>query len=116
MNTNITSRIDSLHAEITSVKVDMASQAQFQELQTRVSALEAKNEPQIVSLKQQLSRLDPANKSVCSDGFVDSDVSQRFASIDNLLTKRLQDAKIMNAEHIFVGSGSERKLSNTCIV
>ena len=117
MNANLTSKFDILQAEITSLRADMVNQTQFLELQTRVEKLESnQSQSQINFLRQQLSRLDPAHKSICMRGFGDNDGESRTKTIEQMLLSKVAHIKASRVEHVYIGTGAERKISNMTIV
>ena len=76
-----------LRLEIDQIKLDMCTKEQFSRLEVRVQKLEVQGpkNPQIDFLKQNLAKLDPANRSCCLNSFEENDAVIRTALIEKML-------------------------------
>ena len=78
-----------LKAEVATLRAEVVNKSDFERLETRVSIIEKKgpiNENgEMKLLKQHLSRLDPANRSLRIRGFADESLAEREKVIDKLM-------------------------------
>ena len=120
MNHNLSGSLQHLHDEIGQLRHDMVTTQEFKVLEDRVSKLErapqSSGSLQINALKQQLNRLDPANKSVCIRNLKDNDVSSRRSTIEALFKDNFPSVTCTNIEHIFLNAPDGRKLSSMSTV
>ena len=102
--------------DIQNLKADFVSKPEFNNLEARVSVLETKGvaSEEDKSLRQQVSRLDPANKSLRFRAFKDADLSVRVRIIEHCLSHI--GVKSSNVEHIYKGPPGQRELTDMCIV
>ena len=109
--------------ELSGIKADMVSQAKFEQfeanfdrLEVRVNKLEqgSSQNPEIKQLRQQMARMDPANKSIRIRGFKVESLPERLAC----LQKELQHigCNHINVEHIYKGPQGQRILTDMCVV
>ena len=116
VNNNIDHKFEVLQEEINALKADMVSKVEFEDIVSRVKKLEETSiSNQVSLLKQQLTRLDPTNKSVCINGFKEVDLTKRAACIDQLLSSHF-GVQARSIDHIYLGQGTDRKLSQISIV
>ena len=100
----------------------MVTKAIFQSLEQRVSALElsppafvSQMSPEVAMLREQVDRLDPANRSLRFSGFRLDSVDARVACIEAIFSKHGL-ARPVKIESIWKGSRHDRLLSPICIL
>ena len=126
MNTNVDSRFATLQgqfgelkAELTSLKLGVATPHVFEKLGTRVFNLESNtasaDNPDVKFLQTQLDRLDPANKTITMIGFKGEDVATRTRLIDEFLPTNFASlANRIDVEHVFKGNASSEESVCLC--
>ena len=65
---------------------------------------------------QQVSRLDPANKSLAFAGFTENDAEKRCRIIENILEKIGCKERLQNIDHVWQGPPGGRKMSALSVV
>jgi hypothetical protein len=128
MNTSLNAKMASmqdsllnLKTEMAAMKADMVTKEIFQNLETRVAALEAKgfsgeNSSETVWMQQQMGRLDPANKSLFFKGLAQQNTKTRADILRGLVRHCGEEAQISNIEHLWTGSPGNRVISPNCVV
>ena len=108
--------LTTFRSELQALKLEMVSKEAFQSLETRVTNLEQQGlpSPELSNLRQQISKLDPANKSLRFRGLTSENVSARAAKIETLLGEI--GYKANNLEHVYKGPPGSRTLTDMCIV
>ena len=115
------SSVDTLRTEFASIKEDMITKPVFESLANRVEALEKKSttKPEgdsddLKLMRQQIMKLDPANRSIRCRGFKSENLTARLASIQAILDTL--GVKYASAEHIFKGPSGQRTATDMCII
>jgi len=70
--------------------------------------------PELKMLRKQVSKLDPANKSLRFRGFATDTVQERVEAIEKVL--RGFDGKIVSFEHLYKGPAESRIMTDMCVV
>ena len=102
-------------AELAALKLEMVSKTMFDQLESRVSSLEKNGLalPDLTFLRQQVSRLDPANRSVRIRGLKQS-IDERKKHIEAILQEI--GSSVVRMDHIYKGPKGNRTLTDICIV
>ena len=114
--TSVESYMHEFRAELAQLKSEMVSRHMFDQLESRVTALENQGvvHPDMSFLRQQVNRLDPAHRSVRVRGFKQTDTKERKKSIDQILHDLGMSAS--RIEHIYKGPKGSRSLADMCIM
>ena len=106
----VKSELGKLRSDLDKVQADMCTKEQFDSLEARVCKLETQGvtDHQSDFLRQSLARLDPANRSCCVAGFVESNIVARMTCIDKLLADYGGGVERIGVETIFKGRAGER--------
>ena len=129
INLNIDEKFSSMQAtlaglrsEMTAIKEEMVIRTVFQSLEHRVTALEnlphasltTSDSSIIQNLRQQLVKLDPAQKSIRVRGFKEETLSDRVSSIE----KAIHDSglKYQNIEHVCKGPPGQRVVTDMLVI
>jgi len=108
-----------MKTDIEQIKKDMCTQEQFAKLEERIKILETRgpNFPQMDFLRQSMSKLDPAKRSLAFRNFADNDLTTRVASIDACLAEiGGGSAERMSVEHIYKGEEGKRTPAGLTII
>ena len=96
-----------LQQELAQIKTEMVTKQEFTTLENRVASLEqqgSKNtNPEIKALRSQLHRLDPAQKTLAFEGFVDKNLSARATKIEEILAQVPNCPPMVHIDHISKG-------------
>ena len=103
------------------LKENMITQEIFQKLEDRVEKLEGLMESriqepssEIYALRQELSKLDPANKSIRIRGFKSSELGDRVTCIKDFFES--EGANYHHIDHVYKGLPGQRSLTDMCII
>ena len=115
------SEFQGLRSELTQLKLEMVTRAQFETLESRVFALESNvvsaENPDVKFLQMQLERLDPAHKCLSLIGFKGADANARGLRIEEFLRTHFESlAARLRIEHVFKGKWNERVLGGISLV
>ena len=129
LNFNLNSKLESLQMQIalqavsfkealTKLRADMVFKTQFVELEVRVQNLECRGLVglDVSWLQMQVSRLDPANKSLCLKGIATMDVDSRTKMIEECLSKIGVRSNVLNIEHLWKGPPGNRSISAISLI
>ena len=107
-----------LKAEVATLRAEVVNKSDFERLEARVSIIEKKDpideSGEMKLLKQQLSRLDPANRSLRIRGFADESLAEREKVIDKLMADL--GVHRFSVESIYKGPTGQRVLTDMCVV
>ena len=114
--------LESVKDEVSKLKANMVTHDIFQKLEDRVDNIESQiqnvsvggSNVEIQNLRQILSKLDPANKSLRIRGFKVDSVGDRVSSIDKMSGDI--GIKYQSVDHVYKGKFGQRSLSDMCIV
>ena len=113
----VKSTLGHFQKELETLKSEMVTKPDFDKLEARVLDLETKGvcNRELKTLRQQVSRLDPANKSLRFQGFKGENLADRVASVEFCLSHA--GIKFSHMEHIYKkGPNGLRTLTNMCTV
>ena len=98
--------------ELSEMKQDMVSQKDFKHLESRVQDLETQGiaSEDLKILRQQMSKLDPANKSLRIRELKGDDLAKRIISIEEILSHI--GMKYNSLDHIYKGPPGQRSLTD----
>ena len=125
MESSLGNRIDvlkdslaSLRADLVQMKEDMVTKTVFAKLEESVAALEKTGVPntQNVWMQQQMSRLDPANKSSFFTGIVQNNAKTRADILRQIIKDTGEDSQISNIEDLWSGPPGKRVITSNVIV
>ena len=102
--------------ELAQLRQEMVSKQMFDQLENRVNKLERDGLtiPDLSFLRQQVSKLDPANRSLRIRGFKESNISEREDRVGKFLKE--EGISQTSIDHIFKGPHGKRELTDICIV
>ena len=117
--TSLKSKVDNLEKEmLTKDNVVNVVVPLLAPLEARLCALEntppGTASPELKMLRKQVSKLDPANKSLRFRGFVVETVQERVEAIEKIL--RDFDGKTYSFEHLYKGPYESRVMTDMCVV
>ena len=125
VQTNFGQRFDSIGKkfedfkhELQTLKADMVTKPMFADLESRVAKLEEGGvaQTEVSWMQRQINYLDPANKSLCFQGFSEKDGAKRAAKIEECLAIVGTKNAIRGIEHIWTGSPGNRTMSAVSVV
>ena len=109
-----------LHADMSSIKEDMITRTEFEELKCRMDKFEANKDvsqsPEVKSLRIQLNRFDSANKSLTLSGFTNANVQQRIEFLEKILKDVAECPGHIQCEVLFTGKKGSRIPSKLCLM
>ena len=100
----IESAFETVQKELSEVKDKTVSKEVFNSLSVRVEKLEANSDEKfgsvMVSMRKQIARLDPANRSVRISGFSLTSVDERMKTVEKML-KDMNLPNLVSIDHIY---------------
>ena len=114
---NVNSVLHDFKNELVSIRSDMVTKEVFHNLEQRVQTLECKGEApeELRQLRQQVSRLDPASKTIRVRSFKCTSIADREAALEKAFTN-LQIAGNISYDHVHKGPPGKRELTDMCLV
>ena len=108
----------SLRAGLVQMKEDMVTKTVFAKLEERVAALEKTGVQNIqnVWLQQQMSCLDPANKSLFFTGIVQNNAKTRADILRQIIKDTGEGSQITNIEDLWTGLPGKRVITSNVIM
>ena len=114
------SKVAKMEVEFSEMKADMVTKGYFEELKSRVLKLEEGNNlgksSDMKSLRFQLDRLDPANKSLAFSGFTDDNLQERMKSLEDHFRKLKEFPVVSNFETVHKAKKEVRKPTKVTLV
>ena len=112
-------------SDLDALRAEMVTRTMHEELETRVSTLRKEvdklsnggaTNAEMNRLRQQVNRLDPANRSLCFLGFKTTDLEKRVQCAKDFLKKIGLEDSIRAFEHVSTGPPDKRVPSSVMIV
>ena len=121
MHTSLKDSLTSLQHDIAAMKADMVTKELFATLETRVAALETKastggSNIDAAWMQGQMSRLDPANKTLFVKGLKQDNPTTRQTILEEYIAGAGFKEDIVSIEHVWSGPAGQRKISPNALV